>query len=933
MEFVDRHIGPRHADVDEMLIALGVSTLGELIDKTVPASIRDEQMDAPDALSEVEVLKKLRDIAAKNEVMSSLIGQGYYSTVTPAVIRRRLIESPAWYTAYTPYQPEISQGRLEALLNFQTMVADLTGMDIANASLLDEATAAAEAMTLIHRSTKGSNGDRFLVDRACFPQTIAVLETRADPLGLEIVIGDPADIDDSFFGMIVQYPGERGSIPDLKATIDNAHGSGVAVAVAADILALTLIEAPGTYGADVVVGSTQRFGVPLGFGGPHAGYMAVTDDLKRSMPGRLAGVSVDTEGRPALRLALQTREQHIRRERATSNICTAQALLAIVSSMYAVYHGPDGLTDIATRVHTKAARIAASLAGSAHVVKNSSFFDTLEVTIDGGATDFMERATAQRINVRYLDSQTIGMSFDEVTSEKTLETLCELFGVELVADAPSGIPGSVARTTEFLTHPVFNVHHSETQLLRYMHMLASKDLALDRAMIPLGSCTMKLNATAALEPISWPEFAYIHPFAPSDQTGGYQEIIADLERWLSSITGYSAFSLQPNAGSQGEFAGLLAIAAYHRSRGDDHRNVCLIPASAHGTNPASAVMAGMEVVVVATTAMGEIDLDDLRAKAEQHSASLAAIMITYPSTNGVFEETVGEVCQIVHDHGGQVYVDGANLNALVGLAKPGHFGGDVSHLNLHKTFSIPHGGGGPGIGPIGVGAHLAPFLPGHPELDLGTKQGPVSGAPYGSAGVLPVPWVYIHMLGEAGLRRSTEVAILNANYIAKRLSDAYPVLYTGTNGFVAHECIIDIRPITHDSGVTVDDIAKRLIDYGFHAPTMSFPVAGTLMIEPTESESKQELDRFIDAMLQIRDEIAEVESGTVSVEESVLRHAPHPARDMMTEDWDRAYPRMQGAYPGSAHTGRKYWPPVSRIDGGYGDRHLVCSCVPIEDYA
>ncbi len=932
MEFVDRHIGPRDTELDEMLATVGVKTLDELIVKTVPTSILDKDMPSPDALSEVEVLKKLRAIAAKNEVMSSLIGQGYYSTVTPAVIRRRLIESPAWYTAYTPYQPEISQGRLEALLNFQTMVSDLTGMDLANASLLDEATAAAEAMTLIHRSTKGKQGDRFFVDRACFPQTIAVLETRAEPLGLEIVIGDANEMGEGFFGMIVQYPGERGSIPDLAPIIESAHAAGTAVTVAADILALTLIEGPGAYGADVVVGSTQRFGVPLGFGGPHAGYMAVSDALKRSMPGRLAGVSVDTEGRPALRLALQTREQHIRRERATSNICTAQALLAIVASMYAVYHGPQGLARIAGDVHAKAGRIAASLAGSGHVVKNGSFFDTLEVTVDGGATAFMERAVADRINVRYLDSQTIGLSFDEVTSEKTLRQLAGIFGVELADEGADGIPTSAARTTEFLTHPVFNTHHSETQLLRYMHMLASKDLALDRAMIPLGSCTMKLNATAALEPISWPEFGYIHPFAPSDQTAGYQEIIADLEKWLSSITGYAAFSLQPNAGSQGEFAGLLAIRGYHRSRGDDQRTVCLIPASAHGTNPASAVMAGMKVVVVATDEAGEIDMADLRAKAEEHSAKLAALMITYPSTHGVFEDNVGEVCQIVHDHGGQVYIDGANLNALVGLAKPGKFGGDVSHLNLHKTFSIPHGGGGPGIGPIGVGVHLAPFLPGHPELDLGTKQGPVSAAPYGSAGVLPIPWVYIHMLGEAGLRKSTEMAILNANYIAKRLEGNYPILYTGANGFIAHECIVDIRPITHDSGVTVDDIAKRLIDYGFHAPTMSFPVVGTLMIEPTESEPKQELDRFVDAMLQIRAEIAFVEAGEVAVEDSVLRNAPHPAIDMMTKEWDRAYDRMEGAYPGYAHTGRKYWPPVSRIDGGYGDRHLVCACVPIEDY-
>jgi len=935
MQFVDRHIGPRSTDIDEMLSVVGATDIEDLLARTIPASIRDTSTTLPDALSEVAVLKKLRDIASKNEVMSSLIGQGYYSTVTPAVIRRRLIESPAWYTAYTPYQPEISQGRLEALLNFQTLVSDLTGMDLANASLLDEATAAAEAMTLLHRASKGKKGDRFLVDRNCFPQTIAVLETRAEPLGLEIVIGDSTEIlasDTDFFAAVIQYPGDRGSVPDLEPMISTAHAAGMTVAVAADLLSLTLLEAPGLSGADVCVGSAQRFGVPMGFGGPHAGYMAVSDALKRAMPGRLVGVSVDTEGRPALRLALQTREQHIRRERATSNICTAQALLAIVASMYAVYHGPAGLTDIASAIHRKAGRVAASLSDSPHTVQNTSFFDTLEITVDGGAADFVEAAAGHRINVRYLDRDTIGISCDEVTSEKTLVQLASLFGVPLADEPHNGIPDHLARESEFLTHPVFNTHHSETQMLRYMHMLASKDLALDKAMIPLGSCTMKLNATAALEPVSWPEFAYIHPFAPSNQTEGYQEVISDLEKWLSSITGYDAFSLQPNAGSQGEYAGLLAIRAYHRSRGDDQRAICLIPASAHGTNPASAVMAGLEVIVVATDEKGEIDMDDLKAKALEHSDHLAALMITYPSTHGVFEDNVGDVCKLIHDHGGQVYIDGANLNALVGLAKPGQFGGDVSHLNLHKTFSIPHGGGGPGIGPIGVGAHLAPFLPGHPELDLGTKEGPVSAAPYGSAGVLPVPWIYIHMLGAEGLRRSSEVAILNANYIAKRLEDAYPILYTGENGFVAHECIVDIRDITHDSEVTVDDIAKRLIDYGFHAPTMSFPVPGTLMIEPTESESKEELDRFIDAMLVIRKEIDAVEKGEISAENSVLRHAPHPAKDMMTEDWDRDYGRMDGAYPGWAHTGRKYWPPVSRIDGGYGDRNLVCACVPIEEY-
>jgi len=935
MQFVDRHIGPRTHDIDEMLDVVKASDMEDLLARTIPASIRDASTDLPEALSEVAVLKKLREIASQNEVMSSLIGQGYYSTVTPAVIRRRLIESPAWYTAYTPYQPEISQGRLEALLNFQTMVSDLTGMDLANASLLDEATAAAEAITLLHRASKGKKGDRFLVDRNCFPQTIAVLETRSEPLGLEIIIGDTEEIlrnDTDFFAVITQYPGDRGFIVNLAPLISTAHSAGVTVCVAADLLSLTLLESPGHAGADVVVGSAQRFGVPMGYGGPHAGYMAVSDALKRSMPGRLVGVSVDTEDRPALRLALQTREQHIRRERATSNICTAQALLAIVASMYAVYHGPVELTNIAGAIHAKAGRLAAALEGSQHVVRNSTFFDTLEIQVGGGAANFVEAAAARRINVRYLDRDTIGISCDEVTSEKTLRQLAEIFGVTLPDTGTNGIPSQLTRTTEFLTHPVFNTHHSETQILRYMHMLASKDLALDKAMIPLGSCTMKLNATASLEPVSWPEFAYIHPFAPQDQTKGYQQLISDLESWLSSITGYDAFSLQPNAGSQGEYAGLLAIRSYHRSRGDDQRTVCLIPASAHGTNPASAVMAGLEVVVVATNERGEINMSDLAAKTAEYSERLAALMITYPSTHGVFEDNVGDVCKLIHDHGGQVYIDGANLNALIGLAKPGGFGGDVSHLNLHKTFSIPHGGGGPGIGPIGVGAHLAPFLPGHPELDLGTKMGPVSAAPYGSAGVLPVPWIYIHMLGAEGLRRSTEVAILSANYIAKRLSSAYPILYTGENGYVAHECIIDIRDITHDSGVTVDDIAKRLIDYGFHAPTMSFPVLGTFMIEPTESETKEELDRFIDAMLQIRNEIEEIERGDVTAEDSVLRHAPHPARDMMTEKWDRAYERMEGAYPGWAHTGRKYWSPVSRIDGGYGDRNLVCACVAIEEY-
>jgi glycine dehydrogenase len=930
MDFSDRHIGPRQDDIDAMLDSLGVSDMGELIDKTVPRSIRNPELGLGRGLSEVEATAVLRGLADKNQVVTTLIGQGYYGTVTPAVIRRNILESPSWYTAYTPYQPEISQGRLEALLNFQTMVSDLTGMDIANSSLLDEATAAAEAMTLLHRGTRGKRGDTFLVDSDVHPQTLAVLQTRATPLGLSVVVGDPHDVTDEYFGVLVQYPGSYGAIPDLRAIVERAQVAGADVAVAADLLALTLLEAPGALGADVVIGSTQRFGVPMGFGGPHAGYMGVSDKLKRSMPGRLVGVSVDSAQRPALRLALQTREQHIRRERATSNICTAQVLLAVVASMYAVYHGPEGLRAIAAEVNHKAGRLAAAINASPHTLVNDSFFDTLTVEVTEGADVAVAAALAEGLNLRRVSDSRIGISVDETTDESTLTAVASVLGLELSDQAAAGIVEE--RATEFLTHPIFNTMRSETEMLRYMKTLADKDIGLDRAMIPLGSCTMKLNSTASMEPISWPEFANLHPFAPLGQAAGYLELISDLERFLCDITGYAAVSLQPNAGSQGEFAGLLAIAGYHKSRGEGHRNVCLIPASAHGTNPASAVMAGMKVVVTATTDDGEIDMDDLRAKAAEHSTNLAALMITYPSTHGVFEENVTEVCDLIHSHGGQVYLDGANLNAMVGIAKPGQFGGDVSHLNLHKTFSIPHGGGGPGIGPIGVGAHLQPFLPGHGEVDLGVAGGAVAAAPYGSAGVLPVTWMYIQMLGEEGLRRSSEVAVLNANYVAQRLAEEYPVLYTGDHGFVAHECIIDIRGITGETEVSVDDIAKRLIDFGFHAPTMSFPVPGTLMIEPTESESKGELDRFCDAMLQIKREIEVVASGAVGIEDSVLRHAPHPAEDVTAEAWDRSYQRSEAAFPAGSGTGLKYWPPVGRIDNGFGDRNLVCACPPIEDY-
>jgi glycine dehydrogenase len=934
--FADRHLGPRPDDVERMLGVLGVATLDELIDQAVPKTIRsDGPLQLPDARSEPEVLATLRALADRNEVVTSLIGTGYSGTHTPGVILRNVLENPAWYTAYTPYQPEISQGRLEALLNFQTMVTDLTGMEIANASMLDESTAAAEAMTLIRRSTKHPS-PAFFVDAETHPQTIAVVATRAEPIGIELVVGDLVDLDPAaVFGALLQHPGTSGVVRDLSPTIAAVHDAGGLVAVATDLLACTLLTPPGEQGADVCVGSSQRFGVPLGYGGPHAGFLATRDGLRRSMPGRLVGVSVDAAGRPAHRLALQTREQHIRREKATSNICTAQVLLAVIASMYAVYHGPEGLQHIAATVHSRAARLAAGLRTGGFEPRHDAFFDTLAVRAPGRAAALVEAARAQGLNLRPIDADTIGVALDETTDETVLGRVARVFDVSLPPAAADALPAALRRTTDFLTHPVFSAHRSETEMLRYLRSLADKDVALDRSMIPLGSCTMKLNATTEMAAITWPEFGQLHPFVPIDQAEGYRELITSLEAWLCDITGYDEVSLQPNAGSQGELAGLLAIRGYHASRGDATRDVCLIPSSAHGTNAASAVMAGMRVVVVACDDEGNVDVGDLEAKVTAHAADLAVLMVTYPSTHGVFEERITDLCDLVHAHGGQVYVDGANLNALVGVARPGWFGGDVSHLNLHKTFCIPHGGGGPGVGPVAVREHLAPFLPNHPLLaEAGpvSGPGPVAGAPFGSASILPISWAYIALMGPDGLRRATELAILNANYVAARLDGAYPVLYTGDHDRVAHECILDLRPVTAATGVTVDDVAKRLIDFGFHAPTMSFPVAGTLMVEPTESESLAELDRFVDAMLAIREEIAAIERGEVDHDASALAHAPHAAEDVLVADWDRPYTREEAAYPVRRLRDGKYWPPVSRIDGGYGDRNLVCACPPPEAF-
>ena len=942
--FARRHIGPSPRDIAAMLQTVGAASLDALMAETLPASIRQSApLDLGAPLSETEALAHMRELAAQNQVFTSLIGQGYYGTILPAVIQRNILESPAWYTAYTPYQPEISQGRLEALFNFQTMICDLTGLDVANASLLDEATAAAEAMALAERAAQGKT-NAFFVDAEVHPQTLAVLRTRAEPLGWNLIVGNPlTDLDRAeVFGGLLQYPASSGAVRDLRPAIATLRAKGALAIVAADLLALTLLASPGELGADIAIGSAQRFGVPMGYGGPHAAYMAVRDAQKRSLPGRIVGLSIDSRGEPAYRLALQTREQHIRREKATSNICTAQVLLAVIASMYAVYHGPEGLTDIARRIHRRAAVLAAGLRKLGFAPRSEAFFDTVTVDSGGKQGEIVARARAARINLRIGQGPiaTLGIALDETTTVETVEAVWRAFGGKLVyaeveAGAREALPAELKRATAFLTHPVFHAHRSETELLRYMRKLSDRDLALDRAMIPLGSCTMKLNATTEMIPLTWPEFASLHPFAPVEQAVGYHALFDRLERWLCDITGYDAISLQPNSGAQGEYAGLLAIRGYHAARGEPHRRVCLIPSSAHGTNPASAHMAGMEVVVVACDARGDVDVEDLRAKAERHGQDLAAVMITYPSTHGVFEEHIREICDIVHGHGGQVYLDGANLNAQVGLSRPGDYGADVSHLNLHKTFCIPHGGGGPGMGPIGVRAHLAPFLPGHPATDGAEKRavGPVSAAPFGSASILTISYIYILMMGGEGLTRATEIAILNANYIAARLDPHFPVLYRNAKGRVAHECIVDPRPLKAASGVTVDDIAKRLIDYGFHAPTMSFPVPGTLMIEPTESESRAELDRFCDAMIAIRREIAEIEQGRWKVEASPLRHAPHTVHDIADDAWARAYSRAEGCFPAGSSRTDKYWSPVGRVDNVYGDRHLVCSCPPMEDYA
>jgi glycine dehydrogenase len=941
LPFVDRHIGLRPADIEVMLERLGFASLDALMEAAVPGGIRAAaDLDLPAPLTEEATARELRSIAAANHPGESMIGLGYHATVTPPVIRRNVLEDPSWYTAYTPYQPEISQGRLEALLNFQTVIGDLTGLPTANASLLDEATAAAEAMTLVRRGNRKASGP-FVVDADALPQTIDVVRTRAEGMGIDVVVADLTEglPDGELSGVLVQYPGASGRILDPRAVIAAAHERKALAVVAADLLALTVLEAPGALGADVVVGSSQRFGVPLFYGGPHAGYMAVAAGLERHLPGRLVGVSVDAEGRPAYRLALQTREQHIRRDKATSNICTAQVLLAVVASMYAVYHGPEGLRTIATRAHRYAAVLARALADGGVKVEHPEFFDTLTVSVPGRAADVVAVARQHGLQLRLIDADRVGISTSETTTRSTLTSVLRAFGVEadlagLDLATGDALPDGLRRETAYLTHEVFSTHHSETAMLRYLRKLSGRDYALDRGMIPLGSCTMKLNATTEMEPISLPGFADLHPFAPAEDAAGYRHLVGELEGWLAEVTGYDRVSIQPNAGSQGELAGLLAIRGYHRANGEAARDVCLIPSSAHGTNAASAVMAGMRVVVVKAADDGAIDLDDLRAQCDLHARDLAAIMVTYPSTHGAYEDTITELCEIVHGHGGQVYVDGANLNALLGYAKPGEFGGDVSHLNLHKTFCIPHGGGGPGVGPVAVREHLAPYLPSHamhPEQAKRSGIGPISAAPYGSAGILPISWAYIRLMGAAGLTRATAVAVLSANYIASRLGEAYPVLYKGHGGLVAHECILDVRELTKDTGVSVDDVAKRLVDYGFHAPTMSFPVAGTLMVEPTESEDLAEIDRFCDAMIAIRAEIDRVGAGEWTPEESPLRGAPHTSRALVGE-WDRGYSRELAVFPAGIDPD-KYWPPVARVDQAYGDRNLVCACPPPEAFA
>ncbi|MFV8817785.1 aminomethyl-transferring glycine dehydrogenase [Haliea sp. E17] len=946
-EFIQRHIGPSVKQQDSMAQALGYPGLDALIDDTVPAAIRREAMALPGPQRETEVIARLRTLAEQNVVNKSYIGTGYYDTITPPVIQRNVLENPGWYTAYTPYQPEISQGRLEALLTFQQMIMDLTGMELANASMLDEGTAAAEAMTLLQRVNKKNRSAVFIVAEDCHPQTIAVVKTRALPLDIEVLVGDPEQLlgATEAFGALLQYPGTNGHVQNIAKLTEKAHAAGTLVAVAADLMALLMLQSPGALGADVALGNTQRFGVPMGFGGPHAAYFATRDDYKRSTPGRIIGVSIDRRGNQALRMAMQTREQHIRREKATSNICTAQALLAIMATFYAMYHGPEGLRRIARRIHRLTAIFAAGMDELSFPPENASYFDTLTFAVGDQQDAIVQRALAAGINLRVLDGGRLGVSLDETTTREDVVALWRVFsGSDAVAsieqldsaiDGHPGIPAELLREVDYLSHPLFQDYHSETEMLRYMRYLEDKDIALNRAMIPLGSCTMKLNATTEMLPVTWPEFAGIHPFAPADQTRGYQQLLQELETMLVEATGYDAISLQPNAGSQGEYAGLLAILRYHQSRGDQQRTICLIPSSAHGTNPASAALAGMKVVIVECDDKGNVDLQDLRLKAQRHSDELACIMVTYPSTHGVFEEGIIELCEIVHQHGGQVYVDGANLNALVGLAAPGKFGADVSHLNLHKTFCIPHGGGGPGMGPIGVGAHLAPFLPSNPVspvpgLDAGNDV--VSAAPYGSASILPISWAYIALMGGEGLTEATKVAILNANYIAHRLKDHYPILYTGTSGRVAHECIIDVRPIKEASGITEEDIAKRLIDYGFHAPTMSFPVPGTLMVEPTESESLFELDRFCDALIAIRGEIAAVQAGELDAADNPLVNAPHTLADVAADSWDHAYSRERAAYPVDSLRRYKYWAPVNRVDNVYGDRNLYCACPAIDSY-
>ena len=937
-EFIARHVGPSADDQQQMLSALGCTNLQQLTAQVVPEAIAmAEDLAIVDGCTEAQALAELREIASHNLVFKSFIGQGYYGTITPNVIQRNILENPAWYTAYTPYQPEISQGRLEALINFQTMISDLTGMEMSNSSMLDEGTAAAEAMALCQRMSK-SKSSRFFVDSDCLPQTIEVIKTRAEPMGIEVEVADPASFSGEAFGILLQYPGASGEVRDYREIIGKVQEQKGLAVMAADILSLVLLESPGSLGADVAIGTTQRFGVPLGFGGPHAGYMATREAYKRNLPGRLVGLSQDANGDPAYRLALQTREQHIRREKATSNICTAQVLLAVIAGMYAVYHGPQGLQRIAQRVHLLTSVLAEGLRLNKMAPTNKHWFDTLTLHTGNRTEEIVATAEAREINLRQIDAEHIGLSIDETTGSDDIVALWDILLGEhslnldtLAAEVAGSLPDDLIRTDGFLTHPTFNSYHSETEMLRYLRRLADKDIALDRAMIPLGSCTMKLNATAEMLPITWPEFSNMHPFAPTDQTGGYRVMIDQLESMLCAATGYDAMSLQPNAGSQGEYAGLLAIRGYHESRGDAHRTMCLIPSSAHGTNPASAQMCGMKVVLVKCDDQGNVDIADLKEKAAAHSENLAAIMVTYPSTHGVFEEGIKEICQIVHDHGGQVYIDGANLNAMVGVCQPGKFGGDVSHLNLHKTFCIPHGGGGPGVGPIGVGEHLVPFLP--KEGEGGERRGAqVSAAPFGSASILPITWMYIRMMGRVGLKQATEVAILNANYIANRLQEHYQVLYTGANGRVAHECILDVRPIKDDVGISVDDIAKRLIDYGFHAPTMSFPVSGTLMIEPTESESKAELDRFCDAMIAIKHEVNQVANGEFQLDDNPLVSAPHTAAIVTADEWNRAYSRSQAAYPVDSLRDSKYWPPVGRLDNVFGDRNLICSCPSMSDY-